>query len=463
MLPISNRDPCLRAQAEAALGRATGAPLSAGNKVDLLIDAPQHYACWQEAITGAKHSIRLENYIFANDSVGQDFLGLLCERAKAGLRVRLIIDWLGTQNLKGRSFWKAFLNAGGEVRFFNPFHFNEPFGWVSRDHRKLLVVDGQWASVSGVCIASQWLGQPQRGIAPWRDTGVRISGPAVHGLVQAFESTWNSLGASEPIQDPELTEQGTVALRVIASTPASASMFRLDHLVATLAEQRLWIADAYFVAMPSYVQALSAAARDGVDVRLLIPGSSDLRAVAAIGRLGYRSLLEAGVRVFEWNGSMMHAKTAVADDRWSRIGSSNLNISSWLANLEIDVAIEDSGFAECMAAQYLTDLGNATELLLAGRRARPLPGVALPKRPRQRGSSGRTAAGALRLANTVGATLLPQRNMGHSERGLLTNTALILLALGVLGLFKPAWLAWPLSAVMIWIGLSLAWKRLRKP
>ncbi len=463
MLPNPNRDPCLRAQAEAALRRAAGAPLSTGNKVDLLIDAPQHYACWQEAIAAAKCSIRLENYFFANDRVGQAFLSLLCEQARSGLRVRLVVDWLGCQKFNGKSFWKPLLNAGGEVRFYNPIHFSEPFSWISRDHRKLLIIDGQWASVSGVCIAAQWLGQPHRGIAPWRDTGIRIEGPAVCGLIQAFESSWASLGQAEQLRDPELTDQGTVTLRVIASTPASASMFRLDHLVATLAEQRLWIADAYFVALPSYVQALSAAARDGVDVRLLIPGSSDLRAVAAVGRSTYRSLLEAGVRVFEWNGSMMHAKTAVADSRWSRIGSSNLNLSSWLANLEIDVAVEDPGFAELMTAQYLTDLDKATELLLAGRRARPLPGITPPKHPRQRGSSGRTAAGAVRLVNTVGATLLPHRNIGRSERGLLTNTALILLVLGGIGLFRPAWLAWPLSVVMIWIGMSLVWKRLRKP
>ena len=143
---------------------------------------------------------------------------------------------------------------------------------------------------------------------------------------------------------------GEVDLRVVATVPNTAGLYRLDQLIAAMARRSLWITDAYFVGVAPYVQALSAAARDGVDVRLLVPGTSDIPAVAAVSRAGYRPLLEAGVRVFEWNGSMLHAKTAVADGRWARVGSSNLNLSSWIGNCELDIAIEDQAFARGMEA-----------------------------------------------------------------------------------------------------------------
>src|SRR6202012_933005 len=163
---------------------------------------------------------------------------------------------------------------------------------------------------------------------------------------------------------------GSVALRVIATQPASVSVNRLDQQVAAMARSTLWLSDAYFVGVTPYVQALAAAAQDGVDVRLLVPGSSDIPMVAGMSRSGYRPLLKAGIRVFEWNGSMLHAKTAVADGRWARVGSSNLNVASWLNNREIDVAVEDAGFATQLAEQYERDLGNATEIVLLPRRRR---------------------------------------------------------------------------------------------
>ncbi len=144
-------------------------------------------------------------------------------------------------------------------------------------------------------------------------------------------------------------------------------MMRLDTLVASLARERLWITDAYFVGVPGHVQALTAAAADGVDVRLLVPGGSDLPLVRSFSRATYRGLLEGGVRVFEWNGSMLHAKTAVADGLWARVGSTNLNLQSWLGNWELDVAVEDAPFAAAMEAMYQADLENATEVVLPTR------------------------------------------------------------------------------------------------
>ena len=163
--------------------------------------------------------------------------------------------------------------------------------------------------------------------------------------------------------------------------------------------------------------------------------------------------------MFEWNGSMMHAKTAVADGRWARVGSSNLNLSSWLANCEIDAAVEDAGFAERMQEQFLRDLDNATELTLRG--GRPQLRVSHGRQLRS-GSSSRAAASALRLANTVGAAIANRRVLGDSERGVLTFSGAALMALAVLGFWLPELLAWPLAAFCGWLGLSLLWRRVKR-
>ena len=163
----------------------------------------------------------------------------------------------------------------------------------------------------------------------------------------------------------------------VATTPNMAGLFRVDQLVAALARERLWLTDAYYAGTTAYVQALRAAARDGVDVRLLVPNGTDIPLLRPLSRSGYRTLLEAGVRVFEWNGPMLHAKTAVADGRWARVGSTNLNVASWLGNHELDIIAEDRPFAALMETMYLDDLTNATEVVLdrrhrpSGRRGRP--------------------------------------------------------------------------------------------
>jgi cardiolipin synthase len=321
-------------------------------------------------------------------------------------------------------------------------------------------VDGSVGFVSGVCVSAAWLGNPARGRDPWRDTGIALHGPALADHERAFAETWATLGEPLPadaLSDPAtIAPAGDVALRVIATQPASAGTYRMDQLVAALAHQRLWLTDAYFVGAATYVSALTHAARDGVDVRLLVPGASDIPVVAALSRTGYRALLESGIRVFEWNGPMLHAKTAVADDRWARVGSTNLNLASWLGNCEIDVAIENTAFVQQMADQYEQDLHHATEIVLSQRhRARP----ATPHphhRLRDHGSAGRSAVGALRMATTLGAALGNRRVLSNAEtRPLLGGTAL-LLALAAIAAWWPRVVAWPLGAFALWIAVSLA-------
>ena len=304
-----------RILAEQAFSRTGGAPLVPGNAIRLLRDAAENYPAWLEAISAAEQTIHFESYIIHEDTVGRQFGELLAAKARAGVRVRLIYDWLGGLGHASRRFWRALRHAGVEVRCFNPPRLDSPFGWLSRDHRKVIVVDGRVAFVTGLCVGQRWVGDPARGVEPWRDTGIEIRGPAVADVAHAFAQTWALTGAPIPEELPNralLPMAGDVPLRVIATIPMTASLYRLDQLIAALAQRTLWLTDAYFVGVTGYVQGLRAAAMDGVDVRLLVPGATDIPVLRAVSRAGYRPLLEAGIRVFEWNGPMLHAKTAVA-------------------------------------------------------------------------------------------------------------------------------------------------------
>lgn len=461
LLPSSSSS---RLLAQQALSRAAGAPLLSGNAVELLIDAAANFAAWLDAIRGARQRVLLENYIVRDDVVGREFRDALVERAQAGVFVAVVVDWMGCLGQSRGGFWAPLRAAGGEVRVYNPPQLGQPFGWLNRDHRKSLVVDGTVGFLSGVCVSAKWLGDPERNVPPWRDTGVAVRGPVVAELEAAFAQSWGEIGA--PLREfsspsGSATAPGDISLRLIATQPATAGMYRLDQLIASLARQTLWLTDAYFVGISPYVQALVAAARDGVDVRLLVPGSSDIPAVARMSRSGYRPLLKAGIRVFEWNGSMLHAKTAVADGQWARVGSSNLNIASWLGNQELDVAIEDEGFAGQLAAQYERDLAHATEIVLAphrrpGRTERVRSCETRPPRVRHAGgSSGRAAAGALRIANTVGAALSDRRVLGYTSARPLLITTLALMGLAVVAILWPAWIGWPFGLLCAWLGLNL--------
>jgi cardiolipin synthase len=452
-----------RLLAEQAFSRAAGAPLVGGNTVELLIDAPANYDAWLKAIRGARRRVLLENYMIRDDEIGCEFRDALVERARAGVLVAVVVDWLGCLGQSRSRFWASLRAAGGTVRVFNPPRLGEPFGWISRDHRKLLAVDGIHGFLSGVCISAKWLGNPARNVPPWRDTGIAVRGPAVAEIEAAFAQSWDSLGRPlvDLAPDSESIEPlGSVALRVIATQPPYASLYRLDHLIASMADTTLWLTDAYFVAITPYVQALVSAACDGVDVRMLVPGSSDIPIVAHVSRTGYRPLLKAGIRVFEWNGSMLHAKTAVVDGRWARVGSSNLNLSSWMGNREIDVAVEDADFAGQLAAQYERDLQNATEIVLAPRRyhrsEQILDSTARPRKVRRAGgSTSRAAAGALRIANSVGAALTSHRVLVDLSGGPLLTGALVLAALAVIGVLWPTAIAWPFAAFSGWLALNL--------
>ncbi|MDF2445830.1 MAG: phospholipase D/Transphosphatidylase [Moraxellaceae bacterium] len=449
-----------RLLAEQAFSRTAGAPLSGGNALRLLRDATLNYPAWLAAIRNARDSIHFENYIIQEDAIGREFIAALAERARAGVKVRLLYDWMGSFLVSSTGFFRPLQDAGGVVRAFNPLRIDRPFGWLTRDHRKVLVVDGRIGFVSGLCVSQRWLGVRDR--APWRDTGLEIQGPAVADIQAAFAQTWALCGAPLDVGEcpsPEsLAPAGDTLLRVIASSPYTSGLYRLDQLIAAMAQESLWLTDAYFVGTPAYVQALCAAAQDDVDVRLLVPSTSDIPLVSAFSRAGYRPLLEAGVRIFEWNGPMLHAKSAVADGRWARVGSSNLNVASWISNYELDIAVEDDRFAAEMEAMYLEDMDDATEIVLSPQhRIRPRD-----RRPRQRRVRPKSGvASAVRLGHTVAAAMQQQRVLGAVEAATLLILGLVLLGLGGLWIYWPQLLAYPVAGVSLWLAVAIllqAWK-----
>jgi cardiolipin synthase len=198
-----------------------------------------------------------------------------------------------------------------------------------------------------------------------------------------------------------------------------------------------------------------------VDVRLLVPNSTDIPLLKPLSRAGYYPLLEAGVRVFEWNGTMLHAKTAVADGHWARVGSTNLNVASWLGNCELDAVIEDEPFAREMEAMYLEDLANATEVVLDNRHRLRAPGE--PHHPKLLmtsggGSSGRAAAGAVRIGNVVGAAFMNRRVLEPIETQIMIPAALVLLALATSFAAIPALLVYPVLVVLVWLAIALLYR-----
>lgn len=445
----------LRDLADRAFSRSAGAPLVGGNHVRVLRDAAENYPLWEQAIANARRTVHVEMYTIHRDPVGWHFVDLLAARVRAGVRVRLIYDWFGCGLGPLLGLFTPLIRAGGEVKVFNAPQLPVALGWTRRNHRKLVSVDSEVAFVSGLCVGEMWVGQPDKNRQPWRDTGVEIRGPAVAHAERAFADSWRCAGGElDPGTIPDersIPPAGDINLRLIPTEPFTAAMLRTDLLVAAMARKTLWIADAYFAGHGPFVSALQQAARDGVDVRLLMPQGSDVGWTVPLSRTLYRTLLESGVRVFEWNGTMMHAKTAVADGRWARIGSTNLNLNSWLGNWELDVAVEDDRIARTMEEHYEEDLERSTEIMLNRR----------PQRVGRRLSRERARRSARRALRTV-------TGLGHSISDAVTGNRQLeawesapLLALGIilgltagLALWRPMVVAWPLAILLAWISLS---------
>jgi phosphatidylserine/phosphatidylglycerophosphate/cardiolipin synthase-like enzyme len=448
--------PTLRSLADLAFSRAAGAPLVSGNSATVLRNGAENYPRWEQAIERAQRSIHLEMYIIHADATGRRFVDLLAAKARDGVAVRVIYDWFGCGLTPLFGLFRKLIAAGAEVRCFNPPTPAAILGWTRRDHRKLLTVDGRVAFVSGLCIGDDWVGRPEKHRAPWRDTGVEIAGPAVAYAEHAFADSWRFTGGTfdnDTITPADsIAPAGDVSLRLIPTEPFTWNMLHLDLLVTALARQTLWITDAYFLGHGPYVEALCRAAHDGVDVRLLLPQGSDVGWTVPASRTLYRTLLENGVRIFEWNGLMIHAKTAAADSRWARIGSTNLNLSSWLGNWELDVAIENDEVARTLEQQYELDLAESTEIVLGRRRGH----AQFPMNPRARArrSARRVMRTVSGLGRSIGAAVTGNRRLEEFEFAPLFWFGTLLAVISALGIFYPRAMAWPIAALAGWSGVS---------
>ena len=446
-----------------AINRAAGGRPIPGNHVELLIDGPATYAAMLDLIARASRWIHFENYIIRSDAEGWRFAEALGARAREGIPVRVLYDAVGSM-FTSRKLWRFLRGAGAEVRPFHPLRPLQIVTNFARDHRKLVVADGTTAVIGGLCIGCEWTGDGER-ILPWRDTAVGIGGPAAAVLDQAFARAWAVAGRALPHEEAagRVTPEGQGQVRVIVGEPGRERAYRVIELLAAGSMQRLWITDAYMLAPPRLFQALRDAARDGVDVRMLVPGSSDLPLVRNLSRIGYRELLRSGVRIYEWDGPMLHAKTIVSDGRWVRVGSSNLNPSSLIGNYELDVLIEDLALAESMERQFRMDIGRSREV-----RRRPLRG------PRRISEALPTALTRSDPELSPGRYRRPPREVRHraalalrtiasnARRSVFLPLAAIFVSLGLLFFVLPRQTAYVFGVICAWLALSATREAFRR-
>ena len=447
-----------------AINRAAGGRPVPGNQVDLLIDGTNTYRAMLEAIAGAKRWVHFENYIIRSDAAGWRFAELLASRAREGIHVRVLYDWLGSI-ATARSFWSYLRKAGVEVRAFHPPRLVDVVANISRNHRKLVVADGSRAVIGGLCIGCEWTGESHVGGQPWRDTAVDIRGPAAAVLDQTFAAAWELTGSKVPADEIAgvVEPVGSADVRVISGEPGRERAYRVIELLTVGSVERLWITDAYLVAPPRLFQALRDAARDGVDVRLLVPGSSDLPLIRDLSRIGYRDLLRSGVRIYEWDGPMLHAKTIMCDDRWVRVGSSNLNPSSLLGNYELDVLVEDPRLADAMEAQFRRDIARSREVAsrpVRGPRriSQALPAVLTHQTPEVAPAmyhrSGRETRQRAALALRAIAS--------HARRSVFGPISALFIALGLLFVALPRESAYVVAALCAWFALGAGREAFRR-
>jgi len=352
---------------EAIVGR----PLVVGNRVTLLQDGPATYQAMFEAIARARDHINLEVYIFEDDETGRQFADALIGKQAEGVQVSVIYDSVGSIRTP-KSFFARLQDAGVRVLEFNPANpLKAKKGWQinNRDHRKLIVVDGEVAFVGGINISNVYstgsarlrAGSADPSSRGWRDTHLRIEGPVVADFQKLFMDTWEKQGV-EALPDrqyfPPLKGAGRQIVRAIGSSSDDPYSLMYVTLVSAIssAEKQVHLTIAYFAPDPQLLEALIDAARRGVDVKLVLPSASDSTLVLHAGRSFYDELLEGGVKLYERQGALLHSKTAVIDGVWSTIGSTNLDWRSFLHNDELNAVILGREFAAEMEAMFDRDL-----------------------------------------------------------------------------------------------------------
>jgi phosphatidylserine/phosphatidylglycerophosphate/cardiolipin synthase-like enzyme len=378
LTPQQPPPPLLAPSFARGLWRIAGADVSGGNDVQLLHDGEMTFDAMIADIAAAQQSVRLEGYIFRADEVGQRFRDALCAAAARGVQVRVLVDWIGKWPTP-RRFFNEMRRGGVDVRMFNPPGFRAWLGLVPRDHRKLLVVDDASGITGGIGIGNEWrTGVLRRRGAPWRDTAVRVAGPGATDMAESFDRMWTRTdGKERRSSDRYLARRrrdravgGAMAsgerslVGVVQGEPFRLRVARALQIQAVSAERSIWIASAYFIPAYAEIEALVGAARDGVDVRILVPHRYDHFWIRLLTRRVYRRLLVNGVRIWEWSGEMMHAKTSVVDDRWVRVGSTDFNPLGIAINYELDVLIDDPIIGAEAAMVFLDDLEESKEITM---------------------------------------------------------------------------------------------------
>ncbi len=357
-----------------------GSPLILGNKVTLLQDGAATYPAMLAAISNARDHINLESYIIDDDEIGQQFAGLLLAKQKVGVQVNVIYDSIGGINTP-RAFFEHLSAAGIEVLEFNPvnpFAGNTPWLPNNRDHRKLLVVDGRTAFIGGINISSVYssgsvihrVGNETRSPIAWRDTDLQIEGPVVVEFQKLFLATWEKQ-RGKPLAGknffPTLRPEGKDIVRAIGSTPDDPYSQIYLTLISAIgnAEKHIHLTHAYFVPDPQLLQSLIEAVGRGVDVKLILPGHSDSNITFHAGRAHYTALLNAGIKIYERQGPLLHSKTAIIDGVWSCLGSSNFDWRSFLDNDEVNAVVLGRDFARQMQAMFDKDMQGSAAIDLA--------------------------------------------------------------------------------------------------
>jgi cardiolipin synthase A/B len=356
------------------LWRIAAADASSGNEVELMRDGTRIFGAMIDIIERARKTVELESYMIVSDSVGERFAIALLAAAARGVKVRVIADWAGSRETT-RAFWRTLREGGVDVRIFNKPGLRAWLGLLPRDHRKVLVADEEVCVTGGIGLAEVWSGFVKRKRrAPWRDTAVLIRGPAAVDMARAFETMWKRANFEErraarrhvvrrARNSGTWSGQSTGAVvGIIEGEPWRLRVARALQIQSVSAEKAIWIASAYFYPSSAEIEALCGAALDGVDVRVLVPSKYDHPWVRRLTHRVYKQLLRNGVRVWEWNGIMMHAKTSVIDGRWVRVGSTDFNPLGIAINYELDAVIESEELGKAAEAMFLHDLEESTEI-----------------------------------------------------------------------------------------------------
>ncbi len=362
--------------------RSGGYPPSTASDVRLLIDGAQTFESLFEAIAAARHHVHLEYYIYTPDELGTRLRDLLVERLREGIKVRLLIDSLGSKRIT-RRYMRPFLDAGGQLAFFHSVRMRRFRPVVNmRTHRKIVICDGRVGFVGGINVCDE---QDERFRADaWRDSHLRIEGLAVHRLQQIFLEDWHyetgeafDADQVEPLRTelaPDL-EAGSHVMQVIASGPDTELAPIQRTMIASInaASQRIWLTTPYFIPDEASLFALTSAALRGIDLRILVPRRGDSRLVTWSARSYFDELIRAGAKLYEYQPRMLHSKTMLVDDRYAFIGTANFDNRSFRLNFEVSVLMYEQQMAERFAEQFQIDLRSSRQVL----RDRRLPWYAV--------------------------------------------------------------------------------------